>query len=162
VFGRGVGPGRRGVLRISPSGSEELLLPIDDDESIFAPQVLPDGHTVLYAVGSGTDGDRWDKARIVAQRAISGERRVLVEGGSYARYLPSGHIVYIRGDVLFAVPFDLPRLQVIGSPVPVVEGVFRADFGTAHFAVSNTGSLVYASRPQTQSRLVQIDRAGAV
>ena len=52
---------------------------------------------------------------------------------------------------VFAVPFDLRRLEVDGGPVPIVEGVSRAateaDTGTAHFSVSNTGSLIYVPGP---------------
>ena len=34
------------------------------------------------------------------------DRKTVIEGGSAARYLPSGHIVYARGGIVFAVPFD--------------------------------------------------------
>ena len=58
----------------------------------------------------------------------TGEQRVLLDGGVDARYVPTGpgpdgrgtgHIVYWRAGSLFAVPFDLDRLQVLGSPVPI-------------------------------------------
>ena len=49
--------------------------------------------------------------------------RTLPEGGSYARYVPPGHIVYARAGSLMAVPFDLSRMEVTGSPVPVQGGL---------------------------------------
>ena len=55
----------------------------------------------------------------------SGARKVLLTGGSDARYVATGHIVYARGEVLFAQAFDLSRLEVIGGPVPVVQGLSR-------------------------------------
>ena len=71
--------------------------------------------------------------------------------------------------VLFAVPFDLKRLEVTGGPVPIVEGVWRApsaNAGAALFSVSDTGSLIYVPGPAAassdQSGLALIDRKGVV
>src|SRR5262249_2939665 len=65
-----------------------------------------------------------------------------------ARYVPTGHLVFARGGVLFAAPFDLHRLTVVGGPVPVVEGVRRATVtGAALFAFSSNGTLAYISGP---------------
>jgi hypothetical protein len=46
----------------------------------------------------------------------------LIRGGSNARYVPTRHLVYYRAGTVMAVPFDLARLGVTGSPAPVVEG----------------------------------------
>ena len=100
----------------------------------------------------------------------SDTRKTLIDGGSHARYLPSGHIVYAVGGVLFAAPFDLQREEVTGSSVPVVEGVQRGAFagvesGVAQFSVSDSGWLVYAPTPtQVVSRrnLVILDRKGNI
>ena len=46
----------------------------------------------------------------------TGERKVLIQGGSDARYVPTGHIVYVRAGALMAAPFDLDRQEVTGSP----------------------------------------------
>jgi Tol biopolymer transport system component len=98
----------------------------------------------------------------------SGERKTLIEGGSDARYLPTGHLVYALGGTLFAVPFDLRRLEVTGGPVPIVEGVKRGITragGIAQFSVSSTGSLVYIPGPTATSNALRAfmlaDRAGA-
>ena len=60
----------------------------------------------------------------MVQSLKSGEAKELFAGDD-ARYLPTGHIVYRLPDNsnLFAIPFDLDRLEVTGGPVPVVEGV---------------------------------------
>ena len=81
---------------------------------------------LLFTVATGTNADRWDKAQVVIQSLKSGERQTLIEDGSDARYLPTGHIVYALGGVLYAVPFDLRRLQVTAGPVPILEGIRRA------------------------------------
>ena len=99
----------------------------------------------------------------------TGNRKVLLQGGSDARYVSPRHLVYASGNVLFAVPFDLGRLEVTGAPVSVVEGVARAlnpttNTATAHYAVSEGGTLVYL-RPETElgldvRTLVWVDRQG--
>ena len=93
---------------------------------------------------------------IIAQSLKSGERRVLLNGGADARYLPTGHIVYAFGGTLFAVPFNLRNLTVSGAAVPVLEGVLRAanqstSTGSAQFGASETGSLMYIPGPATVS-----------
>jgi serine/threonine protein kinase/Tol biopolymer transport system component len=166
LFGRSFGQEQWGVYRLSPSGGPaELVIP-ENNEFIQGPQMLPDGHTVLLTVTAGTAADRWDKARIVAHSLKSSERKTLIDGGSDARYLPTGHIVFARNQTLLAVPFDAPRLQVIGKPVPVADEVSRSPTGAAsgagQFAVSGTGSLVYMTRPSRLWSLAEVDRNGTV
>jgi hypothetical protein len=48
-----------------------------------------------------------DDAQVVVQRLTDGKRTLLGFNAAYARYVPTGHIVYIRNSSLFAVPFDL-------------------------------------------------------
>ena len=165
VFGRA----GTGIMRVSPNGgTPELLVGIKGGELAHRPQILPDGQTVLFTLATGLSAPAWDKAHIVVQSLRSGERKTLIEGGSDARYLPTGHLVYAVGGTLFAVPFDLRRLEVTGGPVPIVEGVKRGITnagGIAHFSVSNTGSLVYIPGPTATSNalraFVLTDRGGA-
>ena len=83
-------------------------------------------------------------ANLVVQALPTGARTVVQRGGYHGRYLPSGHLVYLHDGTLFAVPFDLDRLEVTGQPVPALEGVTsNANTGGAQFAVSASGTLVY-------------------
>jgi Tol biopolymer transport system component len=98
----------------------------------------------------------------------SGERKTVREGGSDAHYVPSGHIVYMVGSNLMAVPFDLRSLTVTGGPVPVIEGVLRAASqatAAASFAFSDNGSMVYVPGMGADAGLGRIlalvDRNGA-
>ena len=164
VFGQA-----KGIMRVSENGGQpEVLVSVKDGEVMYGPQVLPGGEWLLFTLATAATADGWDKAQIVVQSLKSSERKTLVSGGSDGRYLPTGHLVYALGGVLFAVPFDLPRLAVTGGPVPIVEGVKRSSgsSGTAHFSVSSTGSLVFvpgpASTPSAVSDLALVDRNGAV
>jgi len=163
------GQGRKGIMRVSASGgTPELLVRLEDGETAQAPQILPGGEQLLLTLASGTAQDRWDRARIVVQSLKSGERHTLVEGGSDARYLPTGHIVYALGGRLFAIAFDPQRLTVKGDAVAVVEGVSRNTgglTGAASFSVSGNGSLVYVPGPVSAWALLDIglmDRKGTM
>ena len=164
------GQGAKGIMRVSANGgSPEQLVSVKDDELAHAPQMLPDGESVLFTLAKANDAGRWNKAHLVVQRLTSRDRKLLVEGGADARYVSTGHIVYAIGGTLFAVPFDLARLEVTGGPVPVVEGVLRASVGqtgSAHFSFSNAGWAIYIPGPAStspgQQDLAFIDRNGVV
>ena len=116
VFGQ---PGQ-GILRVAGAGgTPEVLVSVESTRIAHQPQVLPGGEAVLYTLGTPR---LWVEAEIVVEQLATGERTVVIEGGSDARYLPTGHLVYALGETLLAVPFDVERLTVTGSPVPLVEG----------------------------------------
>ena len=164
------GEGPNGVMRVAASGGKpEVLLKVGEGEVADEPQMLPDGETVLFTLANGSNVDRWDRAKVVAQSSKSSERKTVIEGGSAGRYLPTGHLLYAVGGTLFAVPFDIARLEVTGSAVPIVAGVSRAETpsqqtGVANFSVSGNGSLMYVPGPALaaagQLDLVRVDRKG--
>ncbi len=133
-----------GLSRVPASGGTPRPLAVLDpkkgERSHRWPEILPGGKAVLFAVGVGGS---WDEARIVVQPVDTGDRRILVEGGSQPRYVPAGYIVYGRGGSLLAVPFDRQRLKVTGSPFQVVERVATEESGAVEFTFSADGSLVY-------------------
>ena len=156
-----------GIMRVSATGgTPELVIPAAEGELLDAPQLLPDGDSVLFSVAAGARGlgNRWDNAQIVAQSLTSGERTVLVEGGSDARYVSTGHLVYALDDGLFAVAFNVDSLTVVGGPVSLVQGVVRATVAaSANYAVSDNGTLFYlAGSGASNNPLVWVDRAGTV
>ncbi len=158
------GQGSEGIWRVSPDGGEpEVLVRMEEGQRADGPEILPGGKTLLFTLASGSV---WDGADIVAQSLTNGTRKVLVRGGSDARYVPTGHLVYAVGGTLFAVPFDLERLETRGGPVPVLEGVLRAmppNTGTAHFTFSQNGTLAYVpGRGDESTSLVVVDRTGRV
>lgn len=162
------GQGEAGILRVSPDGGKpELLARVTSDEVADGPQIMPRGDAVLFTIGSrsGSSFPPWDKAKVVVQDLSSMERTVVIDGASDAQYVPTGHLVYAVGGVLFAVPFDDRQRRVTSGPVPIVEGVRRTTpTGTAHFAFSNTGSLVYVPGPVSTSGLdlAWVGRDGAI
>ncbi len=166
-----VGQGNQGIVRVSANGGRpETIVSLKQNELAHGPQILPGGNAVLFTLAKAAAGgaDRWDTAQIVAQSLKSGERKVLIEGGSDARYLPTGYLIYVLSGTLLAVPFDVKRLAVTGAPVPIVEGIRSAggNTGTSQFSVSDNGSLIYvpgpAGTPTNQLHIALVDRNGKV
>ena len=147
-----------GILQVSGTGGlPEVVVELDAGERARQPQLLPDEKTVIFTL-SRPNGDQ---ARVVAQSLETGERRVLVEQGRDARYLPTGHLIYSREGTLFAAPFDMARLEVAGDPVAMVQDVAGLTFGAVQFDVSLTGSLIYVPATSRALRsLVWVDREG--
>ncbi len=73
----------------------------------MSPQILPGGRWLLFTVLPIEFG--WDQARVVAQSLETGERKTLLETAADARYVPTGHLVYMRLGNLMAAPFDLQK-----------------------------------------------------
>ncbi len=152
-----------GLSRISATGGtpKPITEPKEGERSHRWPWFLLDSKHVLFIVQE--EGEDYDDATIEAVNIETGERTVIHEGGTYPRYLPTGHLTFVRDGTLFAAPFDAERLKVIGVPAPFLEGVSSSDpgNGTAHYAFSHDGTLVYVSGASTrQWTLVWVDQAG--
>ncbi len=156
-----------GLWRVAAGGGkpEEVTKRQAGELSHRWPQVLPDGRTVIFTVWNDTG---FEAARIVAQSLATGERRVLVEGGSYARIVfpdgaaRTGYLIYARASGLLAAPFDAERLQLTGPPVPMLDGVVTNLSGGAHFSVSRDGALAYIAGGMAEAarRVAIVDRKG--
>ena len=138
------GQGSDGIWRVpGTSGTPEVVITMEDGEFAHGPQVLPGDEWVLFTLRPA-GVSVWDAAQIVMQSLVTGERVVLIEGGRDARYVETGHLVYALNGVVFAVAFDRDARQVLGGPVPLVEGVRDTNVtGAVHFSVARNGSLVY-------------------
>ena len=143
----------------TPEGLTELDTKSGESAHLW-PEVLPGGKAVIFTVRAG---ESFDNARIVVQSLETGSRRILVENGAFARYSPSGHLLYMRGDTLIAVPFDAARRRLGARSVPVIEGVrFDPHFGCGQFTVAAPGTLLYIKGDArgVKRRLVVVDREG--
>jgi len=157
---------RGGLWKVSAlGGAPQVLtaLSVEQGERTHRwPEILPGGKAVLFTMGKA-DITWFDDARIEVLRLDTGERRTLIEGGMNARYIPTGHLVYARAGSLLAAPFDLGRLEVTGSPTPVLEDVRTSPgFGGGGFSLSREGTLVYVpgGPPNLDRRIVWVDRNG--
>jgi serine/threonine protein kinase len=159
-----------GIVRCSANGGKpEPVVELKTTEAAQRPQLLPGGDALLFtlATNRGRSGpERWDNAQIVVQSIKTGVRKIVIPAGSVGRYVPTGHIVYMLGSALMAVRFDLKKLEVIGGPVSILEGIQRPNQGggaDAQFDFSPSGSMVYipgSARVTDPVSLVLVERTG--
>ena len=127
----GTGDPSDGLWRVAAVGGEPVLLTTPNSEQGEVnhawPEMLPGGHAVLFTIVANPI----DESQIAVLSLDTGEQKVLVRGGSFPRYAPTGHLLYgVQGN-LWAVGFDPDRLETRGDPVPVLEGVLMKDEGGA-------------------------------
>ena len=161
-----------GLSRVSADGGKpESLTTPDPKREEYGhrlPSWLPNGKAVLFTVMRHVlDSQPW----LALLRLDTREWHVLLQDAADARYVPTGHLVFLRQGTLMAVRFDLARLEVIGQPISP-RGKRHASLcpnGCTHntvagqFSVSDSGSLIYAAGgilPDMQNSLVWVDQRG--
>ena len=128
------------------------------------PQALPDAVGVLFTTLNRAVGEQ---PSIDVQIWKTGQRKTLVQGASYGRYSPSGHLLYVKQGAFFAAPMNLKRLEITGPEVPVL-GNIAVDpiYGGSEFAFagapSGPGIFVGLLGTSTQARraLLWLDSSG--
>ena len=168
-FGRGDGGS---IWMIPADGAPAAATTVGKAEvAHILPWPMPDGRTLLYTVRKRQWS--WGDEEVVAQTLATGTRKVLLKDAVDARYVPTGHLVFLRRGVLFAVPFDAERLEIRGTPIAVLDGVAQAltagnsDYvtGAGQFAIAANGALAWVPGPVVPypgAKLVTVDRRGQV
>ncbi len=133
-----------GLYRARASGEgepEQITHVSGEDVTHRWPNVLPGGKAVIFTAHTQKSFE-FNDAKIMVQELPQGEARVL-ERGFQGRYLPSGHLVYVRRNILFARAFDIESLETRGPEIAVLQDVATRQNGVAHYDVSASGDLVY-------------------
>ncbi len=151
-----------GLSRVSANGGvpEPLTVVESEGEVHWSPHFLPGGKAVLFTSWSWT-GPR----RIMVLSLDTGEQRDLVGGTGFldstGPRFAGGHILFGRGQSLWAVPFDVNGLEIKGEPFLALEGIRVAMNMIPQFAVADDGTLVYVTSTGAVARkLVWVDRKG--
>ncbi len=156
-----------GLSRVpAAGGSPQVFTKLGKGEQTHRwPQILPGGQAVLFTGAPNTAG--MENAGIQAISLKGGATKTLVAGGYFGRYLPAngtrGYLVYLHQGVLFGVGFDPGRLELQGTPVPLLEDVAASPIqGGGQFDVSSTGTLVYLAGKQATETwpVVLLDGSG--
>jgi Tol biopolymer transport system component len=153
-----------GLLRISSNGGEPIVLTRPNQEKgerdHVWPHVLPGGRAVLFTI---VPNGPIEDAQIAVLDLRNSSYKVVLRGASDARYVEGGYLVYGLAGTLRAVAFDVDRLEVRGTPVPVLQQVVTTPTGgAANFAVAANGTLAYVSGSglgETRT-VVWVDRDG--
>ncbi len=132
-----------GLVKVSDEGGEpEPLTTPDPDKGEaghYFPHLLPGGKMLFFTVASKALSFEDSHLAVVALE--TGELHGLDAKGSKPQYASSGHLVFARSGKLLAAPFDLERLEIAGSAVPVLEDVMT--YFMSYFSLSSEGSLAY-------------------
>jgi eukaryotic-like serine/threonine-protein kinase len=156
---------RAGIFKVAASGgtpSAITRLDLTRSDRQLLPQLLPGGASLVFTA----------PPNVVVLTLASGEQKTLVEGASDARYVPTGHLLFMKSGTLMAAPFDARAGHITGPAVALIEnlmhGVGAGNGGdetqAGQYAVSANGTLVYATGgifPVRQQTLMWIDRHGA-
>ena len=158
--------GAEGIQQVRvEGGTPELVVRPDTargEKTIRHPWALPGGKAILVTVGTSTI-ESYDEATIEAYVVETGERKVLVEGGTSARYAPTGHLVFARNGDILAAPFDADALELTGPAAVVTTGVLTSyAYGVGDFAFSDDGTLVFVpGKPEMHyTKVLWMDREG--
>ena len=123
---------------------------------------MPDGSAIVFA--NGTTPLSFANKSSIAVAALGGAvtAKELIPGGTAPRFTATGDLVYAQNGILMAVPFNSKRLELAGSPSPVLEGIQESRSGAAQYGLSASGTLVYVpgGMQGSTSRLVWVDRQG--
>jgi serine/threonine protein kinase len=161
-----------GLYMVSDQGGTPEILTVPDPEreefSHRLPFHLPHGQGLLFTiVRFGHD----QEPRIAILDLNTVEWRVLLENASDARYISTGHLVFMRNATLMAIPFDLKTLDIYGRAIPIIPNVMHItntgnsanNLGIGQFSISENGSIVYVSGgiiPKWKNLLIWVDRNG--
>ncbi|OFW13813.1 MAG: hypothetical protein A3H29_12820 [Acidobacteria bacterium RIFCSPLOWO2_02_FULL_67_21] len=153
-----------GLQRVPASGGTAIVLTRPDtahgEVDHLWPEALPGGRAVVYTI---TTAGGPDAGQIAVLDLATGTSKTVLRGGSQARYVPTGHLVYAAGGALRAVAFDLSRLEARENPVVVLPRLVVGNFGSADAVVSAHGTLAYLDAfgaSLTVRSLVWVDRDG--
>jgi serine/threonine-protein kinase len=154
-----------GLQRVPARGGHVTMLttPARDHGELdhLWPEMLPDGQSVLFTITASVGGP--DAAQIAVLDLKTLKSRVLLRGGSDARYVPGGYLVYVAAGTMRAVRFDLARLETRGTPVTVLPRLATL-LGSGNFDLASDGTLAYVDAPDASSAalstLVWLDREG--
>ena len=122
-----------------------------------APVILPDGrHFIYYSRGSNTSRGVW------VANIDGSEPRRLLDTSAAAVYAPTGHLLFVRENQLFAQQFDPVRITLDGEPFKIADNVgVNRGVSLATLAASSAGAIAYATAATTRLQFAWFDRSGA-
>jgi serine/threonine protein kinase len=157
------------LVKVSVSdGVPEMFTALDPNNREYGhlwPDILPGAKGVLYTVWGG---DSFEDYRTMIKWKDRGEPQELLSNSSFARYVPTGHLVFVRQGSLMVVPFnpDRPSAGMIHEDARVLRtGIGQTIYGGAQFAIARKdGTFIYADGRTplgiAEGELVWVNRGG--
>ncbi|HYL36063.1 MAG TPA: protein kinase [Bryobacteraceae bacterium] len=162
-----LGVREKGLVRIRDGGgAPETIAPVVKGEAaLTSPQILPGGKAILFSAYTAPNPNA---SSIEVMTLADHHRKTVSRGGTSPHYLATsngaGYLVYLNKATLFAIPFDLDKLETRGTALPILDDVASSGlFGTAQLSISRTGTLVYRKSGGGEAGLLTVawlDNAG--
>ena len=152
------------LYRVSDQGGDiteiKVLHQLSDQwDAIAAPYVIPDGSAVLL------DGViKGSRKAILAHSFDSNTTTVIIEDGTHPVYVETGHLLFVRSEILMVAPFDKDSLSITGNEAPLLEKLRTAAHGGANVRMNHLGQLFFISTEggeQARHQPVLIDERGS-
>lgn len=118
----------------------------------YEPQFLPDGrHFLFYADSTNPD----HRGTYIGALDESSTSRLLDGANTAVTYAAPGHLIFVRDQVLMAQPFDVSRLRLAGSAMPL-----GGELSSQSAMLSSAAGLLAFGGDATAQHLAWFDRAG--
>jgi eukaryotic-like serine/threonine-protein kinase len=150
--------GGRGLIRIPAGGGPpEILMGLGSEEmAVPLPRLLPEGKAIMFAADTAMNVDTMTiEVLTLADR----KRKIVARGGHSPRYVSasdgSGYLIYTNRAALFAIPFDLEKLEPRGTAVRMLDDIAHNSLNKiGQFDISRTGTLVYRSGSEASAQMM--------
>ena len=107
-----------GLQRVRSSGGNVETFTTPDrkagERAHVWPQVLPGGSQLLVVVRAGKDFQEYERSNLAVLDIASRKLRVVLQGVSFGRFAPPGHLIFVRGASVLAAPRDPRTLEPSG------------------------------------------------
>jgi hypothetical protein len=152
-----------GLLRVPAGGGDPTVLSTPNQQNgegdHLWPEFLPGGSALLFTIVHATSS--LENARIAVFDMRNTTQKAILDRGTDAHYVSSGHLLYGQAGTARAVAFDLDRLEAKGTAVQVLPQVAITRFGAGQFDIAGDGTLVYLRSAVAANRtLIWVDRQG--
>jgi len=132
------------VVRDQPNSTPRPVTKLNleaGDRAHITPSMLPGSSAALFSIWRGGP---LAENEIASVDLKSGEVRTVLKGGSGARFVAPGSLLYASGPTLMVVPFSVHDRAATGNPRPILDSVLmNGGNGFSYFAVSAQGTLAY-------------------
>jgi len=150
------------LWRVPSAGGTPVAI---STEGVWYPDALPDGKAVVVTTNNPVATESTGDLAIAVVNLDDGQVTKLFDGGTYVRYSPSGHLVYLRNNTLLAAPFDAKTRTAGDTRAVVVDPLYMdQSLVSGNFAISPAGALAYApgDAQDFERTIVTLSAAGLV
>jgi Tol biopolymer transport system component/tRNA A-37 threonylcarbamoyl transferase component Bud32 len=149
--------GRGGLFEVSADGGTPNRVVEATNEWLSNPELLADQDTLLFV---RTDMAPGGATTLIAYSLKSRQRRDVMANVRLGRVLPSGHLLFVRGNTASVQAFNPATLDLSGGVTVVADNLpVGGNFPYAvNLAIARNGTLAFLTAPNQLKQPVWVDR----